>query len=800
MGEEDCLLCLGSDEIEPDPVGEEDREDPHGLDQVIAKALLAHSSCFLESQNRDARVKKIIDSLSSSPRGKADKRYSLRNDGVLLWETRVVIPEHEIPLILWMTHDHPMSGHVGTQKVLDKIAARFYWPNMAASVKRYISKCSCQRTKAKKGHRTGHGRTMTFSHYGPLDCLQMDLVGPFPLSRSRNLYWLTLIDRYTRAVEFIPLPSNNAKVVARAIFTSWISRYGAPLIVLADNEFRAKVVAELFKLTGTKKIHSAPYKPSTNGLCERVHSFAEQILQNANKEKITNWDTFLPAVRFAIMTSKLDGLGFSPYQLLFGRHARLPVPVDSLIPVDSGVPVDIRDYFDTHMECIKHIRQTFDYNQSKADARMRFKRDHGERRKPVTLKEGDLVYHTRKYYSQSKAQRGLSKLLGKWAGPARIVKKIGNSFEVQVDEKNTKIFNAMHLSLYKGEDPPEYRAQPESKLLEGPEAEAVEEKQEPSPIVEQTISQEPLARLEQENGIQPKEPVILEETIPDSPLISEDPGEDQPELSIEKSFEDQPELSIEKSFDDQSGLPSEEDTHSSPKVTVEAVLSEPDSPTQETKSLPTNGKKQAKGAPKLVAGRFVLMFEKALHRKKKTSLVIGRVTSVDSHGIGTIHVWKPKRVHKTVHYLPLWWRREGQKSSDLKITDMKLSPEWYPWEMSTTPSQYELVAVSHINEMDNKPPQRFTDFYTQVWDKRISESAHPEEYREPQQADANLTIELAELKRDKTGPSRKRERSRGDALDPQRQKRQKTRFPRRVSFVEPSFTVTLSGSGRSVNS
>jgi len=75
---------------------------------------------------------------------------------------------------------------------------------------------------------------------------------------------------------------------------------------------------------------------------------------------------------------------------------------------------------------------------------------------------------------------------------------------------------------------------------------------------------------------------------------------------------------------------------------------------------------------------------------------------------------------------------------------MKLSPEWYPWEMSTTPSQYELVAVSHINEMDNKPPQRFTDFYTQVWDKRISESAHPEEYREPQQADANLTIELAQ--------------------------------------------------------
>ena len=233
-------------------------------------------------------------------------------------------------------------------------------------------------------------------------------------------------------------------MVAKAIHLHWVTRYGAPRVVLADNEFRSNIMKELCKLCGSKQIFSAPYKPSTNGLCERVHGFALTLLQNACDGNIKTWDEFLPAVRFAIMTSKLDGLGFSPYQLLYGRHPRLPV--DSLIPRASDVPWDVREYFGLHMEAIKAIRDQFDYTQAKMDARMRYKRDASQRRSPCDFKLGDLVYHTREYYNQDEIQRGLSKLLGKFAGPSPIVRVLGpNSFEVQVDPKTTKIFNAIHL-------------------------------------------------------------------------------------------------------------------------------------------------------------------------------------------------------------------------------------------------------------------------------------------------------------------------------------------------------------------
>jgi hypothetical protein len=188
-------------------------------------------------------------------------------------------------------------------------------------------------------------------------------------------------------------------------------------------------------------------------------------MQNSEMSNVKNWDDLLPAVRFAIMTSRLDGFGFSPYQLLYGREPRLPV--DYLIPVDSNVPKNVREYFNQHAESIKEIREMFDYTQSKVDARMRYKRDKSQRRRPAEFKVGDLVYHTREYYNQDPLQRGLAKLLGKFAGPDPIVKKVGpNTYEVQIGNK-TKIFNAEHLAPYRGEDPPIFRTKPEENHSEG---------------------------------------------------------------------------------------------------------------------------------------------------------------------------------------------------------------------------------------------------------------------------------------------------------------------------------------------
>ena len=671
-----CFPIMESEEAD-----EEEKAQELRIEKEIQESLLKHSSSFSDSQRKDPLVRKALQKLDDEG---TYRDFTKRDDEVLLKGGRVYIPHHEIPSILWMCHDHPLSGHVGHAKLLERLRARYYWPKMSQSVRKYISKCSCSRAKARKGSRVG--RTVTFSHYGPLDCLQMDIVGPFPLSTRRNQYWLTLIDRYTRTVELVPIPNRQAITVARAIYKEWITRYGCPLVILADNEFRSGIMEELSKLIGATQLHTAPYKPSTNGLCERVHAFASQIMQNSKIGKIRDWDDLLPAVRFAIMTSRLDGFGFSPYQLLYGRHPRLPV--DYVIPVDSNVPKNVREYFNQHAESIKEIREMFDYTQSKVDARMKYKRDKSQRRKPAEYKVGDLVYHTREYYNQDPLQKGLTKLLGKFAGPDPIVKKVGpNTYEVQIGNM-TKIFNAEHLAPYRGEDPPIFRTKPEENHSEDEKLDD-ESEQEAENLSES--SDRP-----RRNRKRSRSPTSAEGSRRSKRSRSSRASKELPSPAASTSDESKSQMRARK------------------KQKVSHERAEPlDEADMDRKYEDEN----VKG----VIGQYVLAYDKQMYAQKKTSLFLGRITEIDEEGIETVHVYKGKTKDKKHYVLPYWYKMTTSSNYDTKITDRNLGAEWQPWLINLS-EDYKLVDRSTQQESGKFPPTRMIKVYRKVWEGKTPES------------------------------------------------------------------------------
>ena len=100
----------------------------HHIDTEIRKALLNSHSNFAQSQKNDARLRLIMEALAD-PEGEPEPAYSLREDGVLLRDGKIVMPRHELPLLLWLMHDHPMSGHVGGKKLIARIRERFYVSN-----------------------------------------------------------------------------------------------------------------------------------------------------------------------------------------------------------------------------------------------------------------------------------------------------------------------------------------------------------------------------------------------------------------------------------------------------------------------------------------------------------------------------------------------------------------------------------------------------------------------------------------------------------------------------------------------
>jgi transposase InsO family protein len=678
------------------PAGEANEEEKSNskLEEEVKQALLLHSSFFAESQDRDSAIKALKDRVRG-PKGNQPAGYSIDENGILNrgGSLRVVIPKHERGLILWMMHDHPLSGHIGQKKMLAKLRERFHWPGMAKEVKNYIKKCACSRTKAKKSIK--RGRTIVWSHYGPLECLQYDIVGEFPTSKKGNRYWLTLIDRYTRYVELIPIPTKEAGTVAKAIYQNWITRLGCPKFLMSDNEFRSEIQGRLAKLIEARQLFTAPYKPSTNGLCERVHGFAEVMLQNAIKGNIRDWDDFLPAIRFGIITSKLDGFPFSPYSLLYGREARLPV--DVLIPRDAkNVPKDIAAYFNTHAETLREIRALFDYQQDKVSARMRFKRDRDQNRKPTELQVGDLVFHTRDYYGSQQSVKGLRKLLGRWRGPSKVVKKLNaNTFEVEVAEGKRQTFNVEHLAVYSGEDPPIYRERPASDLDgKSQEGEAAESQ----PTASDKADSQPIA-------------------ISTSGSQSDSKAENL-DLRISQLAESKASVDTEVVI----SLPK---SALKKRVRFADDQSEDSTPPAEKKQklqVVLDHASQLEHSVGPQVGGWVLVTDT---RERDRSIMLGRITKVDSTEVD-FQVYEPTSVQKRCYYLPLWSYPDG---SGRKASDEQEEGK-VPWIMTIGPGLSLQVVMSRpadnmIEVQPEDPPKEMVDLRTQVWDRKLRERDLP---------------------------------------------------------------------------
>lgn len=57
---------------------------------------------------------------------------------------------------------------------------------------------------------------MTQFHAGvPMERVHMDFLGPLPVTKNNNTYFLMMVDQFTKWVECIPLPTKSAEVTAR---------------------------------------------------------------------------------------------------------------------------------------------------------------------------------------------------------------------------------------------------------------------------------------------------------------------------------------------------------------------------------------------------------------------------------------------------------------------------------------------------------------------------------------------------------------------------------------------------------
>ncbi|XP_058810611.1 uncharacterized protein LOC131675596 [Phymastichus coffea] len=74
-------------------------------------------------------------------------------------------------------------------------------------------------------------------------------------------------------------------------------------------------------MTGTKRIHTTPYHPQSNGLVERLHRTLKAALMCDGSAP---WPDRLPLILLGLRTCYKEDLEASPAELLFGTTLRIP--------------------------------------------------------------------------------------------------------------------------------------------------------------------------------------------------------------------------------------------------------------------------------------------------------------------------------------------------------------------------------------------------------------------------------------------------------------------------------------------
>ncbi len=152
--------------------------------------------------------------------------------------------------------------------------------------------------------------------------MAFDVIGPLPTKVNGNRFILMMIDYFSKCAEAYALLNHKTKTVADCIVNRWIAHHVILISIHSDNapEFRGHVITQLKKMLSMKGTFKMPYRPQSNGLCERMNQTIENIIKCTVREEQSTWDKSLDLVMMAYHATPQKSTGFTPNMLVTGKE------------------------------------------------------------------------------------------------------------------------------------------------------------------------------------------------------------------------------------------------------------------------------------------------------------------------------------------------------------------------------------------------------------------------------------------------------------------------------------------------
>eukprot|EP00794_Sanderia_malayensis_P014448 gene14448-biopygen11548 len=246
----------------------------------------------------------------------------------------------------------------------------------------------------------------------------LDYMGPLQETAAGNRHILVVMDHFSKWCEAFATKDQKSTTVAQILVSRLFSRFGPPTVLHSDQgrNFDSNLMHEVYDMMGLKKTRTTAYHPQCDGLVERQNRTLQEILTNFVSDHSSDWDAWLDQAVFAYNTSVHESTGLSPYEIVFGRPARMPIEVELGVPLQN--PSSQSDYSQSLRKAIQLANQVAQNNLVEARIRQSDQYNKGcQRWKP--FEQGQTVWLARP--KKSKFGR-------KWVGPYIISKRNGVNY------------------------------------------------------------------------------------------------------------------------------------------------------------------------------------------------------------------------------------------------------------------------------------------------------------------------------------------------------------------------------------
>lgn len=397
------------------------------------------------SSNYENLKSKIRSNQEKYPDLKIVDRYiyirTRHYDGVVENEMncwKLWIPEGLRTDLIIRFHNVPIASHGGMAKTLDLLKRKFFWPGMARDVRDFVRNCTvCKSTKAPNFIMRPEMGSQPIS-IRPFQRLYIDLLGPYPRTRSGHIGILIVLDHLSKFHWLQPLRKFTSIAVREFLEKQIFHVYGVPETIVSDNgsQFKANDLNAFFTTLGISHVYTAFYSPQANA-SERVNRSLIAGIRAYLKGDHTRWDENLSAVSCSLRNSIHQSINTSPYHVLFGfdmiTHGTSYTLLKNLNLLDEP---SYKLSKDDNLQLIrkdiqKHIKHAYEQNCHQYNLRSR----------PQSFQVGQEIL--RRNFVQSSLEKRFNAKLAPLFVKAKIREKLGKHYYV-LEDLDGKVVGTFH--------------------------------------------------------------------------------------------------------------------------------------------------------------------------------------------------------------------------------------------------------------------------------------------------------------------------------------------------------------------